>query len=231
MQYDAKLTGKLIFEERTKRKMTQQKLGDLIHVSGKQISNYEHGNLIPPIDVLMQICTIFECELGYLLGETQYSDGTHLQTAIREHLGLTPCSSTIIRKITGTDHTSLSFGYQSEKYSRVLNTLLSSPSFPYFIEALADLDDCVRKQKQVFDDIEEKYGKDLLDEAIKYETGQFDFEHDLNAEQLRPELCDAIRELRNAIDQSYELSYPIKVARYELNESFESMIRNIYPQN
>jgi len=34
----------------------------------------------------------------------------------------------------------------------------------------------------------------------------------------------------SAIDKQYNLSYTIKIARYELHEAFESLIESLYPR-
>ena len=36
--------------------------------------------------------------------------------------------------------------------------------------------------------------------------------------------------LDSAIDKEYNLSYAIKIARYELHESYESLIESLYPR-
>lgn len=46
-----------------------KKLGDKLGVSGKQISNYESGALMPPMDILIKLCEVYECELEFLLNE------------------------------------------------------------------------------------------------------------------------------------------------------------------
>ena len=51
MRYDLEKIGKTIHQERDKLKWTQVKLGKKLGVSGKQISNYENGKLLPPQDI------------------------------------------------------------------------------------------------------------------------------------------------------------------------------------
>lgn len=101
MKYETELLGKTIRQERNKLNWTQKKLGDKIGVTGKQISNYEHGELLPPLDILEKMCKEFNCELGYLLGEEDYSEGTKLHTIIYDLYGLTPASLQAIKNITG----------------------------------------------------------------------------------------------------------------------------------
>ena len=67
--------SKNIKTERLKRGWSQAKLGKYLGVSGKQISNYENedtNKCTPPIDILLKMCDLFECDLGYLIGEDKY---------------------------------------------------------------------------------------------------------------------------------------------------------------
>lgn len=230
MNYDAKLIGKLIREERTKRNWTLEKLGSKLGVTGKQVSKYEKGDPIPPIDMMLKLCGVFDCELGYLLGEESYSEGTKLQTAIQEHLRLTITSSDMIKRITGTDRHSLSFGCRTAEYTRVLNGLLSSPQFAYFVESLSLLDEQIAKRERIFASLEERFGKELLDKAYEYHHSTVDYEHDPEAVLPDLQILDAEKALESAIDEAYNMEYPIKVARYELNEAFQSLIEDLYPR-
>lgn len=230
MKYNAEVIGNIIKKEREKRELSQKQLGAKIGITGKQISNYEHGTPIPPIDILFKLCEIFDCELGYLLGEHSYSEGTQLQTAMCEALNLSTASIDTITKITGSDRSSLSFGFESEKYIRIFNNLLSSSTFLYFIESIGVLDDCVNNKNNLFNSIEEKYGKSRFEEAFTIYYGHIDYEHDPHAPKLPSDISEIIREISRAEDQSYNLSYSIKVAKYELQEVFQDLITELYPR-
>ncbi len=229
MKYNSELIGKIILSEREKRQWSQKKLGEKLGVSGKQISNYEHGDPIPPIDIMLNLCDIFDCELGFLLGEESYSEGTKLQTAIRDNLKLTTLSTAAIHKITGNNRSSLSFGYESENYTRILNNYLSSPFFLDFMEALLTLDERISKQKSIFDSIIKKYGKPLFEEAFELYVSKIDYVHDFVDASLPENVIKVLNEIESSIDKSYDLSFEIKVSRFELNEIFEKLITNLYP--
>lgn len=139
MRYDQEKTGKLIHDERVKRGWSQAKLGELINVSHKQVSNYELGKLMPPMDTLFALCEVFGCELGYLLGEEDYSEGTRLMNAFCEYSGLTPEAVNALRRTAGTGRDSLGFGHEPERYGRIVGRLLTSEGFPRVIEAMAEL--------------------------------------------------------------------------------------------
>lgn len=231
MKYSAEAIGKLIKFEREKRNWTQKKLGEELSVSGKQVSNYEKGIPMPPIDVLVKLCEVFDCELGYILGEEDYSEGSKIRTAIYNAMGLTTASIDVILKVTGTHHGCIEFGYQAEKYRRILNSLFLSPRFIEFMDNLGDLDDRIAAYSSVEKQLVEKLGDSLLDEAFTYYSSTTDYFNDPNADKLRPELYEAIALIESCIKKQEELSYPIKIARYELRDSFEFLINDIYPRH
>ena len=230
MIYDPKLTGKLIQLERKKRNWTLEKLGKKLNITGKQVSKYEKGDPMPPIDMLIKLCDVFECEMGYLLGEESYAEGTKLQTAILEHLHLTSASADMIKRITGTDRRAITFGCKSDEYTRVLNGLLSSPQFAYFVESLSYLDEQIAKREQIFKSLEDRFGQELLDKAYECHQSTVDYEHDPDGVLPDLPVLEAVQALENAIDEAYNLEYPIKVARYELNESFQNLVEELYPR-
>lgn len=229
MKYNSEQIGKIIFTERTKLGMTQVKLGKEIGTVGKQISNYEKGKLIPPIDVMLKLCNVFNCELGHLLGESDYSEGTKIETAITKATGLTVDAMNNIRKITGTERSCLNLGCDSKSYQSILNSLFSSPLFIDFIECLYHLDAAVSDSENVFHEIEKKIGKKRLDEAFKLYNSTTDYKHDLNAINSNPEQAEAFNMIDSSIDKQYDLNYTIKIARYELHMAFMALIENLYP--
>lgn len=230
MGYSAEVTGKIIKNERDNRGWSQKTLGDKLGVSGKQISNYESGTLMPPMDILIKMCEVFECELGFILNEENYADGTKLMTAIRDKLGLDATSVGAITHITGREKSCVNFGYESEDNRRILNMFLSSSAFGYFYECLSDLDRMVEERKKVWDELESKYSKELLDQAFTYYNSTTDYLHDPDAEKLDAIMYEIMWAIDGAIGKDCDSTYPIKVARYELNEAFGELINSIYPK-
>lgn len=62
-----------MFDERIKelRKsigINQIEFGKLLHVTKQCISNWENGNIMPSVDMLIQIATTFSVSTDYLLG-------------------------------------------------------------------------------------------------------------------------------------------------------------------
>ena len=60
-------------ELREKNGYTQQRLGELLHVSKNSISHYELGKSLPDINVLIEMTDIFDVSMDYLLGLTDYN--------------------------------------------------------------------------------------------------------------------------------------------------------------
>lgn len=130
------------------------------------------------------MCEVFECELGFILNEESYADGTKLMTAINDKLGIDSASVNALTHITGIEKSCVNFGYESENNRRILNMFLSSSAFGHFFECLSDLDRMVEQRKNVWEDLESKYSKELLDQAFSYYNSTTDYLNDPDAEKL-----------------------------------------------
>ena len=233
MRYNTEMIGKAIESERKKLGYSQEALGKELGVVGKQISNYERGKTLPPIDVLFKMCDIFGCELGYLLGERDYSKGTKIRTLVSDETGLNVETLEIIKTITGTEHSCINWGYESEKYRRVLNKLLISDEFIDFVKALGDMEDVYLEKKKTQKPLEalcEELGNELFDVACQY-NGSCDEE--LKELHLSEEEINAINLFDKACDDSYELylknERDIKVCKYSVQEALTLLINRLYP--
>lgn len=230
MKYSSEEIGKRIRELRQSKKWSQEQLGRKVNTSGKQISNYEKGAPIPPIDVMLKLCDIFDCELGYILCEDDYKAGTKLDTIIERRTGLNTDSIDALHLITGTERHSPHWGHQSAAFKRILNTLLVEPSFRYLMEALYDLDSCIVHNQELYEELEAKYGKEIFDKALEYYYSSIDYAHDENAETLPEIYYQAMDDISNYEDKSYENSFTIKVNKYEVREAFERLLDSLYPK-
>ena len=230
MEYDMKLTGKIIRTERNKRKWTQDKLSNKLNISSKQVSKYESGELFPPLYILTELCSLFDCEIGYLLGEPLYEDGTLLTTAIHEATGLEAETINNIRCITGKECGALVFRCESDKYARILNRILSSHNFLSFIECLGHLDDCENELTTIWSPVIEKYGEENFVAAMECYTERIDYEHDPDTRFSSDEVCEAYKCIDEIIDKHQDLLYKVKVSRYELYKIYEELINGLYPK-
>lgn len=64
-----KVLGKRIKIQREKLKMTQETLAERIGVARQTLTKWENDKGYPDLEMLVNMCDVFECETGYLLGE------------------------------------------------------------------------------------------------------------------------------------------------------------------
>ena len=50
------------------KRMTQQEMSGLLHISRATLSNYERGKRLPDIYMIEKIADIFEVSIDYLMG-------------------------------------------------------------------------------------------------------------------------------------------------------------------
>ena len=223
-----------IKKERIARGWTQEKLGKIISMKGKQISNYEHGITTPPIEVLFLLCNAFDCELGYLLGDPNYSDGTTLKTAIAENTGLKKEAIEAFDKIMAKypDKSTVMLGCESDRVHKIINDLLLSEFFPTLIEQMVELERKYTYSKQLEEKLEKKYSESILNEAYDLYDNSERYLVETPSKEPSKEVLEAYEEICKTESQTYvNDEYAVPVARYMLNKSFESLIDNIYPNS
>lgn len=70
MAHNFKEIGSRIEEARTKAGLTQAHVAERLgYMQYQTVLNWEKGKVIPTTDVLLKLCDIFGCDLGYLVGE------------------------------------------------------------------------------------------------------------------------------------------------------------------
>lgn len=230
MAYNVEKIGQIIAEQRRKHGLTQKELGDIVHCSGKQIHNYESAATMPSIDMLFKLCEVFKCEFGFLLGEPDYSEGTRIETAIHKGTGLTKEAMDSIRLLTSTEKKAPRFGYESEEFRSLLNRFLTSKHFFSFMDEILNLDEAFQKCESIMLNLEKQIGN------ARYAAAR---DLSLEIESLAPEgqganvtqeeLAD-LRLLQKADDEAYNLSYVVKVHRYEVREAFETLLEDLFPR-
>lgn len=223
MVYDPEQIGKTIREQRKKRNWTQDELGNMLHISGKQISNYEKGKLLPSTEVLLKLSELFNCEYGHLLGEESYKEGSKLKTAICQSLGL---SGTAVDRLCTATHKGLS--RELEKRQEIISLFFESPYFGDFIDCLVDaasisarLSACADSDYQELVDC---YGNEIVEKAflLVIPGGEMSV-RDMDNEELQ----EAKKVIDEKNDKYRNDEYSLKVARYELREAFELLVRNM----
>lgn len=95
-KYDEKLIGKRIQTERKLLNLNQEELCEKLSIGRTMLSLYETGKRIPDLDILLAMCEVFQCEIGYLLGE--YDCKTKTATDVHAITGLSENAIAILAK-------------------------------------------------------------------------------------------------------------------------------------
>ena len=73
---NAKETGRFIAECRRKKGMTQQELGDRLHVTNRAVSKWENGTSDPNTSNLIALAKLYGISAEELLKNVEHSAGT-----------------------------------------------------------------------------------------------------------------------------------------------------------
>lgn len=224
MEYDIKKLGRIIRKERKRLGLTQNKLGEKLGICGKQVSNYENGVLIPPQDALFKMAEIFHCEFGYLLGEKSYGNHSKLNTAICTSLGLTENAVESIRRAT---HNCLQEDLEERQH--YICTFFESPYFGDFLDRFVDAATASYRLKEYASSVEQELVAQYGEKAAMKAVLSF-ISSEIISDDCRDDdkACEAKKEFDASIDKMQNDEYALKVARYELREAFEQLVRNIF---
>lgn len=88
-KYSTAKTANIIKQTRKSmgKEYNQDKMAELLGLKHRQsYANVENGEIVPSFEQLCKLCNIFECDIGYLMGE--YSTKTHIAADIQEVTGL-----------------------------------------------------------------------------------------------------------------------------------------------
>jgi len=223
MKYDHEEIGRIIREERKKLGWTQDKLGEILYISGKQISNYEKGSPLPSLETMLKLAELFNCELGYLLGEESYSNRTRLNTSICESLGL---SAKAVDSLRAATHKGLTqtLPERQQAISRFFESPFIGDFFDCLVDAVSVSDRITKHADTVFQNLVDQFGEQVTAKATLFFSTGLDIS---TAEQNETELENAMKEFDASIDEARGDEFTLKVARYELREVFEMLVRNI----
>lgn len=65
------MLDKRIKQLRLERGINQKELGNAVGVSKQSVSNWENGNIMPSIDLLIRLADVFGVSTDYLLGREE----------------------------------------------------------------------------------------------------------------------------------------------------------------
>lgn len=87
MNYNYLKIGERIRKERKALKQTQTVFAENFNVTRRTVSNWENGEYPPNFQQMIDMCKVFDCEMGYLLCEDGYENKTRATTDICEKTG------------------------------------------------------------------------------------------------------------------------------------------------
>lgn len=216
--YDAKFTQAMISE--------WQRIGYTVRKS----NGTERQIGFPVYKNMAIIADFLGVDVGYLTGETEMK--TFTIEKVSDYTNLSENAINSILKITGTTHSCIDWGCESEKYKRVLNKLLESSEFIELIKALGDMEDIYAEKAKTQQPLEKLYqelGSELFDVACKYSGSCAE---DLESLNLTREEINAIHLFDKAQDECYSLcqknEYDIKVYNYNAYKAFDILINQLY---
>ena len=121
--------GKNIKELRCAKRLTQEELGERLHVTRQTVSNYENGRTRPDIDMLLDIAAALDTDANALLyGTPQMEDRRREYRKFAVALGMfliVYASYLVLQPI--------SIDLMSRKYINSLNVLLASVAKPLYM--------------------------------------------------------------------------------------------------
>lgn len=138
MEYDSTLIGKRISQERKKKELSQDKFLALLNdnygypMSRNTLSKIEQGKSSHfDCELFLIMCDIFDCEMGYLLGE--YDCKTGRDTDITKETGLNSESITKLNSILARNG--------STRRTDLLNLVINHPKFELLLALIGNKTD------------------------------------------------------------------------------------------
>lgn len=184
---------------------------------------------MPSMEVAILLADFFGVDVGYLLGETDNHTFT-MEDAVK-FLGLSEEAIEHIRLATRFETAFRSIHMMPEEAGKTISSLLGSKKFFDLVMALEEMDRVYNGpdvQKKLFRKLEEKYGSEMLTEAIEFDP------YEQEGEEVDPVFREAYIEVQEALDKMYEAANDKEAyegkARYDLAKAFEDVVRELYPE-
>jgi len=127
MEYNWKAIGKRIKSERENLSLSQEELGEKLYSTRQLVGRWENNVSRPALEDLIELCKVFDCEIGYLLCEDGYTCKTRMATNIKNATGLSSEAIKVLSHIKNTPirETILSFSkiLEHEKFHDLLKAI------------------------------------------------------------------------------------------------------------
>lgn len=167
---DPRTIGGRMYLLRTEKGSTQEQIADEMHIKRQTLSKWENNESSPTVDDLMNLCEIFNCDFGFLVGE--YACRKRQNTDVHEHIGLSEAAINTLSMMNTID--------QKESL-QILSSLICNPYFQAAIQqaskAVNIAGECkardiqIKEAKPFFSSADYYELHALTDEAIKNESG------------------------------------------------------------
>lgn len=234
-KYTQEQLAKALNERYQTTSFTQKAINRLMHLGETGIgrdgrTKYKGLKGFPEYETMLRIADFFDVDVGYLTGETNAESFTEEKAS--SYLGLSTAAIKVVKNATGNDcFLSTLMFVPTETVRRLFNNLLTAKQFPEFMEAMAELASVYEdpdKEKRLWKDAEQRFGAELLSEAIEHRDDTEEENPDPS-----PELIEAIRAVNDIIDQGYETERSNElyhdVFRFRLLRVYNRLIDELYP--
>ena len=130
---------------RKRRGWTQEDLRIEMGVSLKTVMNWEQGRVNPPLETMIELCEVLDCDLDYLIGRLE--EKTHDLHSVHEFTGLSEkaLDKIICPELNHPMSKTLSHLIESDKFENLIT------SYKVFLELLKQLDDSDLEQLSSFE--------------------------------------------------------------------------------
>ena len=211
-------------EEGSGFRLTQASISRWFNFGGT--GKWEAG--IPPLKVVIMLADFFGVDVGYLLGETEYR--TFRQEDAVEYLGLNEKAIEHIRLATRYETAFKNVHMLPDEAGEKISRLLASEGFFELVMSMEEMDRVYSGpdiQKRLFKELEEKYGPELLAEALEFDP------YADEGQEVDPLLREAYIDTEAALSEMYSADMDkqayVEAARYKLMKKFEEIVMELYP--
>ena len=210
-------------------KFTQKQISNWLHIADSQSESSQKS--LPTYENMKLIAQFFQCDVGYLTGETDAQTFDHKKASDFLHLSLETIYS--IKKATDEETAFRTVQTTGSHAAYLYDKLLTSQYFHDFIIHLDELDhyyNAPSKAKKKLDEIDKTIDPAIRDEV--YELVQRGLDED--DPMPREDVLNLYHEINTAIDDSCvedeNREYDIDVFKYRLLRAYNKLVDYLYPE-